>query len=94
MGYAPDGRERFVHPDNQHHIYGKLGATGGNGLGTVLVNGKANGSWSSRFKGTKMEVSLNLFAKVTQKERTTITNQFQSIADLLKAKNIVFDNKP
>ena len=94
MGYAPDGRERFVSKENQHHIYGNLGATGGNGLGTVLVNGKANGSWSSRFKGTKMEVSLNLFAKITQKERTSVMDQLQNIANLLKAKNIVFDNKP
>lgn len=45
MGYAPDGRERFVSPDMQHHIYGSLGATGGNALGTLLINGTAHGSW-------------------------------------------------
>ena len=67
MGYAPDGRERFVHPDNQHHIYGKLGATGGNGLGTVLINGMAHAVWTSRFKGSKMEINLNYFEKVNQK---------------------------
>ncbi|MEM7038670.1 MAG: crosslink repair DNA glycosylase YcaQ family protein, partial [Bacteroidota bacterium] len=61
MGYAPDGRARFVAPEHQEHIYGALGATGGNGLGTILHNGLAVGGWKARFKGTKMEVTLNLF---------------------------------
>jgi len=94
MGYAPDGRERFVHPDNQHHIYGKLGATGGNGLGTVLLNGKAIGSWTSRFKGAKMEITLNIFKKVGAKMEKDILNAFHEIANLLDAKNVVFNNNP
>jgi DNA glycosylase AlkZ-like len=94
MGYAPDGRERFVSEDMQHHIYGKLGATGGNGLGTILVNGKAYGSWNSRFKGSKMEVSLNLFEKTGSKLKKDITQAFQKIALLLHAKSVVFENKP
>ncbi len=92
MGYAPDGRERFVSSDNQHHIYGKLGATGGNGLGTILINGKAHGSWTSRFKGSRMEVSLNIFEKVGVKQKNDINKAFNQIALLLKAKDIVFDN--
>ncbi len=93
MGYAPDGRERFVSTDMQHHIYGKLGATGGNGLGTILINGKAHGSWSSRFKGTKMEVSLNLFEKINAKMKKEIAESLKKIAELLQAKEVVFDNK-
>lgn len=93
MGYAPGGRERFVSSDMQHHIYGKLGATGGNGLGTILINGKARGAWTSRFKGTKMEVDLNLFEKVGSKSKADILKAFHEIAILLNAKNIVFENK-
>lgn len=94
MGYAPDGRERFVSPDMQHHIYGKLGATGGNGLGTVLLNGKAIGSWTSRFKGSNMEVSLNLFDTTGEKLKNDLTEAFKNIAGLLDAKKVVFENKP
>jgi hypothetical protein len=93
MGYAPDGRERFVSVDLQHHIYGKLGATGGNGLGTILINGKAHGSWSSRFKGTKMEVSLNIFENIGSKLKKDLNEAFNQIAVLLKAKSIVYENK-
>jgi hypothetical protein len=64
MGYAPDGRQRFVHPDFQSEVYGKLGATRGNGLGTILVAGNAEGVWFSRLKGKAMEVEVNLFRKL------------------------------
>ncbi len=92
MGYAPDGRERFACSDNQDKIYGKLGATGGNALGTVLVNGLAFGSWSSRFKGDKMLVSLNIFDKVSGKLKNDIKDQFEKIAAFLNAKSLVIEN--
>jgi hypothetical protein len=89
MGYAPDGRQRFVTPDRQDQIYGSLGATGGNALGTVLVNGLAHGSWSSRFKGTRMEVELNLFEKLSSVLNEELETQFNEMAALLKAKSLV-----
>jgi len=55
MGYAPDGRTRFVDQDKQDKIYGSLGATGGNALGTVLINGLASAVWTSRFRGNQMQ---------------------------------------
>ncbi len=93
MGYAPDGRERFVNPDMQHHIYGKIGATGGNALGVVLVNGLAHGSWESRFKGNQMIVNLNMFEKLSGKLSKDIIERFNGIAVSLKAKSVVFDNE-
>jgi len=73
-------------------IYGKLGATGGNGLGTILINGKAHVSWTSRFKGAKMEVTLNLFGKISPKMKKNINESFVEIALLLNAKKIDFEN--
>ncbi len=93
MGYAPDGRERFVSPDTQQHIYGKLGATGGNALGVVLVNGTAHGSWNSRFAGSKMHVILNMFEKPSSQLNIDIADRFNGIAALLKAKSIVLEKK-
>jgi len=91
MGYAPDGRERFVSPDMQHHIYGKIGATGGNALGVILVNGSAHGSWDSRFKGNQMIVNLKMFEKLSGNLNKYIGEQFKEIAVLLKAKSFVFE---
>jgi len=90
MGYAPDGRERFVEHTFLNQVYGKLGATGGNALGTILINGLAHGSWSSRFRGKKMEVTLNLFKKVSAGDQNRIEQKFEEIAKLLQAKTVNF----
>ena len=89
MGYAPDGRERLVHPAVQDQAYGALGATGGNAIGTVLVNGQVLGAWKSRFKGTAMEVDLNIFEKPTVALSTQIEARFSEISGVLKAKKVV-----
>lgn len=89
MGYAPDGRSRFVTADTQAHVYGKIGATGGNALGVVLLNGLAVGAWTSRFKGASMVVALNLFEKPTGRIRQAIEARFHEMAALLKAKKVV-----
>lgn len=93
MGYAPDGRARFVSPDMQHHVYGKLGATGGNALGVVLVNGLAHGSWTSRFTGSRMNITLNMFEKPSATVQKMITAQFGELAALLQAKSLGFGAK-
>jgi len=93
MGYAPDGRQRFVSPDMQQHIYGALGATGGNGLGTILINGTAHASWDSHMESNKMNVSSNIFEKITAKSEKQITQQFESIASLLQAKSLEVNKK-
>jgi hypothetical protein len=90
MGYAPDGRERFVSPDMQSNIYGALGATTGNGLGTVLINGLAQGAWNAKFSGGKMTVTLNMFEKATAKASKEINKRFDDIAAFMQAKNISF----
>jgi hypothetical protein len=91
MGYAPDGRERFVSPDMQHHLYGKIGATSGNALGTVLVNREAYGSWDFKFAGCKMKVTLNMFEKTSKKVNSEILTQLHEIGTLLKAKSMQID---
>jgi hypothetical protein len=93
MGYAPDGRERFVDPEMQNNIYGALGATGGNAMGTVLVNGEAHGSWDFRFEGDKMNAKLNMFTRPTGNLREDIESELSEIAGLFKAKSIVIENK-
>ncbi|MFC2083590.1 DNA glycosylase AlkZ-like family protein [Bacteroidota bacterium] len=93
MGYAPDGRRRFVDPEMQNQIYGALGATGGNALGTVLVNGQAYGSWNHRFKGRHLHITLNMFEKPSNLLNKDIIEKFGKIAELLKASDIILDKK-
>jgi len=90
MGYAPDGRSRFVDQDEQDKIYGSLGATGGNALGTVLLNGLACASWSSRIKGNQMLITLDMFSKPSRLVQDQIKVEFEKIAEFLNAKNVTF----
>lgn len=91
MGYAPDGRERFVDSDMLDQVYGSLGATGGNALGVVLLNGLVLGSWKSRFKGQQMLVFLNMFGKPTRRLGEQIETRFNKMATLLGARTLTVD---
>jgi winged helix DNA-binding protein len=84
MGYAPDGRQRFVHPDVQDRIYD----ADGNGLGVVLVDGTAVGAWSARLGGRHMEVELDMFERANARLKQTITDRFEAVAALLGAGNL------
>lgn len=65
MGYAPDGRQRLV--DDQFlgraytSVQGSPGATAGDGLPLVLRSGRAVATWSHRFDGQRMLVSVAPF---------------------------------
>jgi hypothetical protein len=93
MGYAPDGRKRFIADEGLQRLYGKLGATGGNALGAVMINGQVQGVWTSRFKGKKMEVILDSFSKITGKTKSKVEKAFQEIALLLESREVVINPK-
>lgn len=84
MGYAPDGRRRFVHPDVQDRIYD----ADGNGLGVVLVNGAAAGAWSARLVGRRMEVDLEMFERPGGRLKRTIEDRIEAAAAFLGARTV------
>jgi len=88
MGYAPDGRQRFISPDMQAHAYGNIGATGGNGLGLVLLNGYAIAVWEPKFTGDNLKIKLNLFEKPGSIIHEKMINGFNEIRVFLGAKKV------
>ena len=82
MGYAPDGRGRFVHPDVQDRVYD----AGGNGLGVVLVDGTAAGAWSARLAGRRMEIELDMFERAGARLKGSITDRFEAVAGMLETR--------
>lgn len=51
MGHAPDGRQRFVHPDVQPRVYTPMGTgLSGDGNPVVLVDGEVVGVWTYTLK--------------------------------------------
>lgn len=78
MGYAPDGRARFVHPEVQPRVY-----TGrGDGLPVVLVDGQAVGTWTFR-KGAGP--TLEPFDSLGSRARAAVEARFAAIRGLLDA---------
>jgi len=91
MGYAPDGRGRFVSPDMQSRIYGKIGTTGGNALASVLVDGLAHGTWEMKFAGETMKIKIKMFEKPSPRLIKPLSSAFDKIGAFFKAKHVIMD---
>ena len=86
MGYADDGRERFVHPDARERVY----TPAGDGLGVVLVGGFAVAAWEARFSGKVMEVRLDAFEPLGARLGGLIEGRFGEVAAFLGARDVRF----
>jgi hypothetical protein len=88
MGYAPDGRQRFI--DDQYlplaytSVTGSPGATSGDGLPLVLRRGRTVGTWSHRFDGHKLNVTVCPFEGERISDRA-----FEAVGELLSASKII-----
>jgi len=71
MGYAPDGRDRFAHPDVVKQCYDFRG----DGRPVILVAGEAAGTWE---KG-----EVDLFDSATKKVRAAIDTQLEAVKAFL-----------
>jgi hypothetical protein len=87
MGYAPDGRGRFIDDAYLKLAYtsvsGSPGATAGDGLPLVLRGGRAVATWSHRFSGNQMAVSVAPFLE--QAKAPIDDAAFSAAASLLGA---------
>ncbi|MDP8900060.1 MAG: winged helix DNA-binding domain-containing protein [Actinomycetota bacterium] len=86
MGYAPDGRGRFVHPHIQDRVY----TPAGDGRGVVLVGGRAAGAWQARFSGRVMRVRLGMFERPGAGLERAVEDGFGEISVLLGARDLAF----
>jgi hypothetical protein len=71
MGYPPDGRDRFAHPD----VAGRCYDFRGDGRPVILVDGEAAGTWE------KLEVEL--FDAATPKIRKVIDERLDAVKAFL-----------
>jgi hypothetical protein len=91
MGYAPDGRQRFVDDGHLDHAYttkeNRIGATTGDGLPLILRGGRAVARWSHRFSGKTMTVDVAVFPgeKVYEQE---IASRLDEVAELMACQKV------
>jgi hypothetical protein len=71
MGYAPDGRDRFAHPD----VVGRCYDFRGDGRPVILVDGEAVGTWE--------KLEADLFGKAGPKVRKAIDARLDAVKAFL-----------
>lgn len=79
MGYPLDGRSRFLDRD----VHDRVFDGDGNGLGMVLVDGRAVGAWVHRAAGTTMAVDLDLFQRPSARFAASLEDSFGDLAAFL-----------
>jgi Winged helix DNA-binding domain len=91
MGYAPDGRQRFVADEHMKLAYSTAkmgaGATSGDGNPLVLRGGRAVVAWSHKFSGDRMTVTVTSFEPDAAKHILR-DGLFDEIGQLLGAKSV------
>lgn len=92
MAYAPAGRERLLSPGHLEFAYTRRpsGATIGDGLPLVLRPGRAVATWSHRFAGNRMEVSLQPF----EDEPALPVAAYEHVGRVLMASEVVLRPTP
>jgi hypothetical protein len=87
MAYAPHGRQRLVDDRFLSRAYtsvtGSPGATAGDGLPLVLRSGRAVASWSHRFEGNRLTVTVAPF-----EGQQLPDSAFDAVGQLLSASSI------
>jgi hypothetical protein len=93
MGYAPDGRRRFVADAHLPLAYStagtKIGATAGDGLPLILRGGRAVATWSHRLSGKTMSVTVSPFdmsAREGEELLAKTASEFERIGQLFEAR--------
>jgi hypothetical protein len=83
MGLAPDGRQRFVHPDVQHRVYTPIGTgLSGDGNPVVLVNGEAVATWTFSLKES---ADIQPFDKLGPRTKKRVDQKLDEITALLSS---------
>ncbi len=94
MGYAPDGRERFVSRDMQSRIYDLAG----DGYGAILLNGLAVAAWDLRAAGGKrgaqdnLDVNLDWFEKPSAKLKQAVIAEIEFVAKFLECGKVTIQH--
>ena len=94
MGYAPDGRERFVTRDTQTRIYDNVG----DGYGAILLNGLAVAAWDLKSPKDILQVNIDWFEKPNVKLKQAVIAEIESVAKFLECAGVTLhhlgDEKP
>jgi hypothetical protein len=92
MGYAPDGRTRFVDDAHLPLAYStaatRIGATAGDGLPLILRGGRAVATWTHRLDRDEMAVTVTPFSEAAAEARRLLEAaepEFEAIGRLFEA---------
>jgi len=80
MGYAPDGRARFLPPAMGAAAY----SAGGDAQPVILVDGMVRGTWSIRFAGRSAEITLDPPGRLSSRTRRALGDEARLIGSFFE----------
>lgn len=90
MGYAPDGRARFLPQELRQVAY----EPSGDGLPVIVVGGRVAGGWSMRFRATTAQVELRPAERPGAKLAAALRERAEEAAAFLGASKAVIAQAP
>lgn len=89
MGYAPDGRARFVDEAGQAPLYGKKGATKGNALACIVYEGRVVALWQGKIQGKRWLIGVQPFSVLPTAIKKRLQGAFEDTATYLECGEVV-----
>ena len=89
MGYAPNGRARFVHSSLLPVAYDGLG----NAQPLVLVEGEVQGTWGFRGAGDRITISIQMFESLEPRLQAALEAEAELVGNFLEASTVAIDQE-
>jgi hypothetical protein len=87
MGYAPEGRARFVHPSLLPLTYDGSG----DAQPVILVEGEVRGTWGFRFARDRITITLSMFDSIGPRLRAAMEQEVELVGYFLEAASVRID---
>lgn len=89
MGYAPDGRARFVHPSLLPVSYDGVG----NAMPLVLIEGEVHGTWTFRGAGDRITIGVQLYDSPGPRLQAALEDEANLVGGFLEASNVTIEQE-
>jgi len=89
MGYAPNGRARFVHSSLLSETYDGVG----NAQPLVLIEGEVHGTWSFRGAGDRITIAIQLYDAPGPRLQAALEDEAHLVGGFLEASNVTIEQE-
>jgi hypothetical protein len=89
MGYAPEGRARFIHSSLLPECYDGVG----NAQPLVLIEGEVHGTWSFRGTGDRITIGVQLYDAPGPRLQAALEDEANLVGGFLEASTVTIEQE-